>query len=221
MKKIGIMGAGFIGQACAQLFLEAGYEVMLSNSRGKESLYSVVSNIPDCQIGNSEDAIHFGEMVLIAIPFHNYTSLPANLLANKIVLDATNYYPERDGAFPQLDRYEITTSQLLAQHLSKSYLVKVFNAILAKDIVKDAKPHGGLHRRALPVAGDNIETKKKVFDLLDQSGFDYVDAGTLAESWRFERAKPAYCIPLNAQGMQKALAEAVRDKELPHLSWHK
>ncbi|WP_239373639.1 NADPH-dependent F420 reductase [Snodgrassella gandavensis] len=218
LKKIGIIGAGFVGQAYATIFMRAGYQVMLSNSRDKNTLFSVSSNI-GCQIGSRDEAIEFGNVILIAIPFTNYSQLPADLMDNKIVLDAMNYYPNRDGHFQQLDNYEITTSELVAQHLSKSKIVKVFNAILAKDIVKDAKPDDKLNRRAIPVAGNDLAAKQTVFNLLEHVGYDYVDVGLLSDSWKFERAKPAYCFPLNVQQLHDALKQAQRDIELPENSW--
>ncbi|WP_294615537.1 NAD(P)-binding domain-containing protein [uncultured Gilliamella sp.] len=220
MKKIGIIGAGFVGQACATLFMQAGYQVMLSNSRDKNTLFSVTRGI-GCEIGSQQEAIEFGDIIMAAIPFINYPQLPTELLANKIVLDTMNYYPKRDGQFQQLDNYETTTSELVAKHLNKSKLIKVFNAILAKDIVKDAKPNDKLNRRAIPVAGDDLLTKQVIFELLDRVGFDYVDVGSLAVSWKFERAKPAYCFPFNRQQLQEALMQAQRDIELPENLWNK
>lgn len=219
MKKIGIIGAGFIGQACAQLFMKAGYDVMLSNSRGKQTLYDVACSI-GCKVGIQHEAIAFGEVILIAIPFINYTLLPADLLNNKIVFDAMNYYPARDGHIEQLDQYQITTTEMLASHLSHSRIVKVFNAILAKDIVKDAKPSDQQNRRAIPIASDDDKAKQIAISILSHVGFDYVDAGALRDSWRFERAKPAYCIPFNTKGLIQALEKATRTEVLPYNSWH-
>jgi predicted dinucleotide-binding enzyme len=217
--RIGIIGAGFIGRAVAQLVIAAGHEAMLSNSRGPKSLSSVASGIPGSKVGTVEDAAAFGDVVLAAIPLEHYRSLPASLLDGKTVLDANNYYPERDGRIPALDQFEITTSQLLAEHLSGSKVVKVFNAILANDLLTDARPAGAADRRALPVASDDHAAKTLVIDLLDHIGFDSVDAGGLEESWRFERAKPAYCIALDRAGLIAALAAAQRDVELVHGSW--
>ncbi|QYN44905.1 NAD(P)-binding domain-containing protein [Gilliamella sp. ESL0441] len=218
MKKIGIIGAGFVGQACAKLFIQAGYQVMLSNSRDKKSLYSVASSL-GCQIGSQQEAIEFSDLILVAIPFINYTLLPKDLLSKKIIIDTMNYYPDRDGHFEQLDNHQITTSELVAQHLDQSKIVKAFNAILAKDIVKDAKPDDKTDRRALPVAGNDMPSKQIIFNLLEQVGFDYIDTGDLSQSWRFERAKPAYCVPLNRDQLFEALAKASKEEELPHNSW--
>ncbi|MFI8743042.1 NADPH-dependent F420 reductase [Stutzerimonas sp. R75] len=219
--RIGIIGAGFIGRAVATLLLAAGHEVLLSNSRGPESMSGVLIDIPGSQVGTIEDASKFGEVVLVAIPFRRYLSLSAEWLDGKIVLDANNYYPDRDGQIGVLDRLEKTTSRLIADHLRGSKVVKLFNAILAEDLTRDSRPKGAPDRRALPVAADDSTAKQLVISLLDEIGFDAVDAGKLDESWRFERAKPAYCIPLNKRDLIVALALADRVAELPDGSWRR
>ncbi|WP_339438674.1 NADPH-dependent F420 reductase [Pseudomonas sp. EA_15y_Pfl1_P104] len=213
--KIGVIGAGFIGRALAQLALAAGHEVMLSNSRGPQTMSSVLSGILGVKAGSADDAAQFGDVVLVAIPLEHYRSVPAQWLEGKTVIDANNYYPDRDGHIPELDRFETTTSRLLADHLPHSHVVKVFNAIFAPDLTQDARPHGAPDRRALPVAADDATAKARVITLLDELGFDAIDAGGLDESWRFERAKPAYCIPLDQAGLKAALAAAERTVELP------
>jgi predicted dinucleotide-binding enzyme len=213
--QIGVIGAGFIGRAVAQLALAAGHEVMLSNSRGPQTMSSVLSGILGVQVGTSEEAARFGDVVLVAIPLEHYRSVPAHWLEGKTVMDANNYYPVRDGHIPELDRFETTTSRLLAEHLPHSHVVKVFNAIFAPDLTEDARPQGAAGRRALPVAADDAAAKAQVITLLDELGFDAVDAGGLDESWRFERAKPAYCVPLDQAGLTAALAAAERRVELP------
>lgn len=219
--RIGIIGAGFIGRAVAQLVIAAGHEAMLSNSRGPQTMSSVLSGIPGSQVGTVEDAAQFGEVVLVAIPLEHYRSVPAKWLEGKTVLDANNYYPERDGHIAALDRFETTTSRLLAEHLPHSSVVKVFNAILAQDLVQDARPKAAPDRRALPIAADDPAAKALVITLLDEIGFDAADAGSLDESWRFERAKPAYCKPLDKEGLKVALAAAHRQVELPEGSWRR
>lgn len=219
--RIGIIGAGFIGRAVAQLALAAGHEVMLSNSRGPQTMSSVRSGILGCEVGSAEDAARFAELVLVAIPFAHYRSVPAQWLEGKIVMDANNYYPDRDGHFPALYSFQTTTSRLLAEHLPGSRVVKVFNAILAQDLEKDARISGATDRRALPIAGDDDEAKSAVSKLLDDLGYDAVDAGGLDESWRFERAKPAYCIPFDVEGLKLALAQAEREVEKPEGAWRR
>jgi predicted dinucleotide-binding enzyme len=213
--RIGIVGAGFIGRAVAQLLIAAGHEAMLSNSRGPQTMSSVLSGVAGCQIGSVEQAVQFADVVLVAIPFEHYPSLPSEWFVGKTVLDANNYYPDRDGHIAVLDNHQSTTSRLLAQHLTGATVVKVFNAILAGDLLKDARPAHSNERRALPIAADDAQAKALVSRLLDEIGFDAVDAGNLDDSWRFERAKPAYCIAFDKAGLVQALAAAERNVELP------
>lgn len=219
--RIGMIGAGFIGRAVAQLALDAGHEVMISNSRGPETLTSIASGIMGCQTGTIEQAIAFGDCVLIAIPFSKIHTLPAKLLEGKIVIDANNYYPERDGQISVLDTHQTTTSSLLAAHLTGSKIVKAFNAILARDIDRDARPNTTADRRALPIAGDDSAAKTVVSQFINELGFDVVDAGSLADSWRFERAKPCYCISLKTDELKQAIAAAQRTVEVEHGSWRR
>jgi 8-hydroxy-5-deazaflavin:NADPH oxidoreductase len=205
--KIGIIGAGFIARAVAAVAIKHGHEVMVSNTRGPETLFSLVGTI-GCKAGTPEEAARFGDIVLVAIPLKAYRTIPEAPLEGKIVLDANNYYPERDGHIDELDRSEITTSELLARHLPKSKVVKVFNAIKAADIESDGRPAGAPDRRAHPIAGDDAASKKVVADLLNQFGFDVVDAGPLSEGWRFQKDTPAYCVPMVSRQLQEALAAA-------------
>lgn len=218
--QIGVIGAGFIGRAFARQAIAAGHDVMISNSRGPQTLSSIPPKI-GAQIGTVHEAIGFGDIILIAIPFHQYANLPVESLRDKIVLDANNYYPDRDGTIPELDERRATTSGLLAQHLTGSHLVKAFNAILATDLEQGGQTLPSGIRRALPIAGDDDAIKEIVASLVCQLGFDVVDAGPLAESWRFERAKPAYCIPYDREGLRQALDEAQRNIDMPEGSWRR
>ena len=216
--QIGIIGAGFIGRGLASLAIRSGHEVMISNSRAPRTLGSTAIAL-GCKVGTAAQAAAFGEVVMVAIPFYAIDSLPADALRGKIVVDANNYYPERDGAVAELDRHETTTSEMLARHLAGAKVVKAFNAILQRDLEGDCRAAGAPDRRALPIAGDDGEAKTIVMGLLDQFGYDTVDAGPLAEGWRFQRAKPAYCIRLDVDGLKRALAAAQRDVEVAHGSW--
>ena len=216
--KIGILGAGFIGRAVARLAVQNGYEVMLSNSRNPMTLVSAMISI-GCKIGTAQDASEFGDLVLLAVPFANVKDVAVAPLAGKIVLDACNYYPQRDGAVAELDTHATTTSEMVASHLAGAKVVKAFNAILEKDIEKDALPAGGGARRALPIAGDDAEAKQAATALLEKLGYDVVDAGPLKEGWRFERARPAYCVPLDSAGLREALENAGTSVE--EGSWRK
>jgi predicted dinucleotide-binding enzyme len=177
---------------------------MVSNTRGPDTLFSLVGSI-GCKAGTPEEAAAFGDIVLVAIPLKAYRTVPVAQLEGKIVFDANNYYPERDGHIGELDRDEMTTSELLARHLPKSTIVKAFNAITAADIERDGRSAGSPGRRALPIAGDDVAAKKAVAELLDELGFDTVDAGPLAEGRRFQKDTPAYCVRMDSEELQRAL----------------
>ncbi len=172
-----------------------------------------------CAAGSVEQATGFGDVVLIAVPLKNVWSVPAEFLAGKVVLDANNYYPDRDGRIAELDARTTTTSEMLARQWPGARTVKAFNAILARDLLPDARPAGTPLRRALPIAGDDAAAKAVAADVLDRLGYDVVDAGPLSEGWRFERAKPAYCLPFDRAGLRAALLRAERDVDLPDGSW--
>ncbi len=216
--RIGIIGAGYIGRTLAKLAAVHGDEVMISNSRGPQTLISTASATKS-KAGTVEEAAAFGDIVIMAIPFRNRDQLPAAALAGKIVADANNYYPHRDGAIPELDQRRTTTSEMIAALMPSARVVKAFNAILAVDLEVDGRPAGFPDRHALPIAGDDPEAKRVVAEFQDRIGYDVLDAGSLAESWRFERAKPGYCVPLDRAGMQQALAAARRDEEVEDGAW--
>jgi predicted dinucleotide-binding enzyme len=216
--KIGVIGAGNIGRALARTAVAGVHQVMLANSRGPGSLKEVAASL-HCEAGTVAQAAAFGDVVIVAIPLRAIDQLEPEDFKGKIVLDANNYYPARDGAIEVLDAHQGTTSGLLQRRLSSARVVKFFNAILQDDIQAHAKTAGAPDRRALPIAGDDPEAKRIAAKLVDEFGFDPVDAGSLEESWRFERAMPAYCVPLDAAHLSAALASARRGVELPNGSW--
>lgn len=207
--KIGIIGAGFVGRAVAKLAIKAGHQVMLSNSRGPQTLFSLKPMI-GCEIGNAADAASFGDIVLIAVPLTAIGQLPVAEIGGKPVIDAVNYYPERDGQIAELDDQTTTTSEYLAGFLPHAQITKAFNAIQMTDLESDGLPAGDLQRRALPVAGDDAETKKAVMALYDAFGFNAVDAGALSEGWRFQKGMPAYCVRMTENELKASLEGAVR-----------
>ncbi|TAM66220.1 MAG: NADP oxidoreductase [Microbacteriaceae bacterium] len=214
--KIGFVGAGNIGQRLAHLGNTAGYNVCISNSRGPDSLREVANQL-GVQAVSVEEAVVSSDLVVLTVPFSRLFDIDPEPFPGRLVLDTNNYYPTRDGRFPELDEHVTTTSELVQAHLRGAIVVKAFNAILAADLVPPFGLPGG--RRALPVAADDREVLAPVTELHARVGFDMVWAGDLAESWRFERAKPAYCIPLDHDGLLVALGAAERDVELPHNSW--
>jgi len=207
--RIGLIGAGNIGSTLARLAVEHGHDVMISNSRGPETLAGLVSHLGErATAGTAARAAEFGDVVVVTIPLKNYRKVPAAELANKIVIDTNNYYPKRDGQIPELDSGAVTTSELLAAHLPESRVVKAFNNIYYADLAAQGQPAGTPGRRALPIAGGDAEAKKVVAGLIEEFGFDVIDAGGLAEGRRFQRDTPAYVTRLDAGDLRAALAEA-------------
>jgi predicted dinucleotide-binding enzyme len=196
VKTIGLIGSGMIGSTVARLALAAGYDVVLSNSRGPQSLQDLASELgPHACAATVEEAATAGDLVVVTVPLRAYRSVPALPLAGKVVIDTNNYYPDRDGRFPELDSGAATVSGLLQQHLPNAKVVKAFNNIYFKHLLALARPAGAPDRSALPIAGDDPAAKATVTAFLDALGYDAVDAGPLAEGRRFERDTPAYAVP--------------------------
>ncbi|SDT60144.1 hypothetical protein SAMN04489743_3861 [Pseudarthrobacter equi] len=211
MTTIGIIGAGHIGSQVARKAVELGYDVVISNSRGPETLTDLVAELgPKARAATAAEAAAAGDFAVVTVPLKNYKDVPAEPLAGKIVIDTNNYYWERDGRVPALDNGEATTSGLLQEHLPQSKVAKGFNHIMAKDITTDGTPAGTDNRRALATASDYPEAAELVTNLYNEFGFDTVNAGPLEESWRVERDRPAYVKRQNAAELKDNLAKAPR-----------
>lgn len=205
---IGFIGSGKIGGTLAKLAVDAGHSVVLSNSRGPETLSELVARLgPAARAATAAGAAAAGDIVVVTIPFGRYREVPVEPLDGKIVIDTNNYYFERDGRFPEIDAGETTDSELLAAHLPGSRVVKAFNTIYYAHLAEQGQPAGTEGRRALPIAGDDDAAKKAVAELIDSFGFDVVDAGPLAEGRRFQRDKPAYGPRLTIAELREALAQ--------------
>jgi len=187
--KIGIVGSGNIGANAARLFVRAGHEVALSNSRGGEGLEKLVAELGNkAKATTIEQAAHFGELVLIAIPFGKFKTLPEDSFKGKVVIDAGNYYPERDGKFAELDSDQTTSSELMSAHLKEARLVKAFNTIYFKHLATQGNPSLPLEdRRAIFIAGDDSGAKEIVAKLIEELGFAAVDTGFLHEGGRSQQ----------------------------------
>ena len=211
MTNIGLIGAGHIGSQLARLAVAHGYDVVLSNSRGPASLSALVAELgPKARAGTAIDAAKAGDIVVVTVPLKNYRAVPAHPLAGKIVVDTNNYYPQRDGHIAELDNESTTTSELLQAHLPTSKVVKAFNHIYAAELTTDGRPAGTKNRRALVIAGDDPAAKATVARLLDEFGFDAVDAGPLKEGWRIQRDTPGYGPRRTAEELRQDLAAAKR-----------
>ena len=211
MTTIGIIGAGNIGSQVARAAIAVGYDVVISNSRGPEALADLVAELgPKARAATAAEAAAAGDVALVAVPPKSYADVPVEPLAGKVVIDANNYYFERDGRIPTLDRGLDTTSGMLQRHLVDSKVAKGFNHIMAADITTDGKPAGAENRRALATASDFEEAAELVQNLYDELGFDTVNVGPLAESWRVERDQPAYVARQNRAELVENLTKAKR-----------
>ena len=211
MATIGLIGAGKIGSQLARLAVKSGYDVVVSNSRGPESLAGLVKELgPRARAGTALDAAQAGDIVVVTIPLGAYRSVPVAPLAGKVVIDTNNYYPQRDGHIRELDDETTTTAELLQARLPKSKVVKAFNHIYAAALTTDGQPAGRPNRRALVIAGDDPGAKATVARLIDQFGFDVLDAGPLKEGWRIQRDTPGYGPRRNADELRQDLAAARR-----------
>jgi 8-hydroxy-5-deazaflavin:NADPH oxidoreductase len=196
MTTVGLIGSGNIGSTVARRAVDAGHDVVLSNSRGPETLKDLVEELgPHARAATAAEAAEAGDVVVVTVPLKAYRDVPVAPLAGKVVIDTNNYYPERDGRFPELDDESTTVSELLQAHLPESHVVKAFNNIVAAHLGELARPAGAADRSALAIAGDDADAKATVTTLLDSFGYDTVDAGPLAEGWRFQRDTAAYGVP--------------------------
>ena len=213
--KIGIIGAGQIGGTLTRRFTALGHDVAVANSRGPESLAELAAET-GAKAVSVKDAAKFGEVVVVTIPEKNIPELPRDLFAETpksvVVIDTGNYYPrERDGRIDAIEA-GLTESRWVAQQLKRP-VVKAFNNIRAEHLLKLGEPKGTRRRIALPVAGDDYAAKAVVLQLVDELGFDGVDAGSLDESWRQQPDTPVYGTDLDADSVRRALAGASRERK--------
>jgi predicted dinucleotide-binding enzyme len=213
--RIGIVGAGRIGHALAVRFAAAGYEVMVSNSRGPETLAEVVASIDDgVRAGTVAEAAGFGELVAIAIPPSAIPDLAPAPFAGRIVIDANNYYPEPGARLPELDADEITSSELVARVLPGATVVKAFNTIYFQRLLDDSRPDLPPEARlAIPVAGDDAGAVARVIELIDRIGFTGLHSGRLEDSRRQQPGSSLYAAYADARRRGELLT-APRLREL-------
>ena len=214
MTTVGLIGSGKIGGTVAKLAVGAGHPVILSNSRGPDTLAELAGQLgPLARAGTGQEAAEGGDLVVVTIPLRAFQSGVPGPLAGKAVIDTCNYYPQRDGQIPELDSGAMTSSELIQRHLARSAVVKAFNNIFYKHLESLSLPSGTPDRSYLPIAGDDPEAKAAVTGFLDSIGFGAVDAGPLAESWRQQPGTPVYGAPYGPFTDEKgspASADAIR-----------
>ena len=222
MTTVGLIGSGRIGGTVARLAVAAGHQVLLSNSRGPDTLKGLAAELgPLARATTGREAAEGGELVVVTIPLRAFPSVPARPLAGKVVIDTCNYYPRRDGQIPELDSGALTSSELIQRHLPESAVVKAFNNIYYRHLASLARPSGAADRSYLPIAGDDAAAKVAVTDFLDSIGYGAIDAGPLAEGWRQQPGTPVYGAPYgsfqdkkgspaSAGAIRRALAAAER-----------
>jgi len=205
--RIGIVGAGNIGGTLAGHFTRAGHEVAVSNSRGPETLQDLVAELGErARAVTPPEAIEFGEIVVVSVPFGRFRELPPEHAEGKVVIDTNNYYPNRDGHFEELDTDRTTSSELLQAHMKGARVVKAFNAIYWGRLRDLGRPAGDPERIGIPISGDDEKAKRIVAGLIDEIGFEAVDAGTLAEGGRqHQPGTPVYTADLRAPELRDQL----------------
>jgi predicted dinucleotide-binding enzyme len=208
--KIGIIGAGQIGGTLARRLTAAGHQVFIANSRGPETLTGLAAETGAKPV-TVREAARAGDIVIVTIPLKSIPKLPAGLFEgvspDVVVVDTGNYYPQqRDGGIGPIEG-GTPESRWVSQQLGRP-VVKAFNNIYADHLRRKGTPHGTPGRIALPVAGDDAKAKAVVTKLVDEVGFDAVDAGTLDDSWRQQPATPVYTGDFDAEGVRAALQKA-------------
>jgi predicted dinucleotide-binding enzyme len=196
MATLGLIGSGNIGGTLARLAVDAGLDVVLSNSRGPQTLSDLVAELgPRARAGTPAQAAAAGDWVVVTIPVGAIGAVPREPLAGKTVIDTGNYWAPRDGTISELDAKELTDSEILQRHLAEAHVVKAFNNINYKHLAALPRPVDSADRTTLPIAGNDPGAKKHAAELLSLLGYDFLDMGPLTESWRSQVGNPAFCAP--------------------------
>lgn len=202
MTTIGFIGSGRIGGALAQLAVAAGYDIVLSNSRGPQSLQEAATRLGSrARAATTTEAAAAGDLVVVSVPVRAYRQVPVEALHGRVVIDTVNYDPARQGAVPEIEAGDIPPHLLLQAHLQDAYVVKAFSTVFFRHLPQLARPTGAPDRSAVPIAGDSAPAKAEVTNLIDSLGFDAYDVGPLAESRRFAPGTPAQLAYLDPDGM--------------------
>lgn len=207
-KTLGIIGAGMIGETLARLAIAGGASVVIANSRGPASLRETLDGLgPRARAVRVEDFAGL-DVVVVAVPLAVVPTIAPRALGGAVVVDANNYYPERDGFIPELDSRELTSTQWVQRHFADSQVVKAFNSIGYRQLGALARRGGSADRTALPIAGDDEPAKDRAREWMDLIGYDAVDIGGLEASWRSEPGTEVYCAPYQATASPRGLSPA-------------
>ncbi|RKR89889.1 hypothetical protein BDK92_4248 [Micromonospora pisi] len=205
---IGIIGAGNVGGTLAKRLAESGHEIAIANSRGPQTLQDLVGELGHrSHAVSASEAARFGDLVIVSVPFGRYDELPTKELKGKPVMDTGNYYPERDGHYPELDEDKTTSSEMVQQHLKGAHVVKAFNTLHAENMRDHARQSSAQERYGIPMSGDDPQAKRAIADLVEELGFQPVDAGDLATGGR--KQQPG-SITYEADFTADELVEALR-----------
>ncbi len=211
MTTIGIIGSGHVGSSLAKAAIDHGYDVVLSNSQGPDSLAGLVAELgPKARAATPEEAAAAGDFAIVAIPITTIDQVPVEPLAGKVVIATINYFPQRNGHIAAIDNGTTTAPGILQAHLPASKVVRAFSMLDAADMSGDGHPKGDPKRRALALAGDDPAAKQLVAGLYDEFGFDALDLGGLDESWRVDAGQPAFVTRQNLAELRANVAKAKR-----------
>ena len=209
MTTIGIIGSGHVGSNIARAAIAHGYAVVLSNSQPPDTLSDLVSELgAQATAATPAEAAARGDFAVVAIPITAVGQVPVEPLAGKVVIATINYFPQRDGHIAGIDDGSVTVPGVLQAHLPASRVVRAFSMINAAEMSGDGHPKGDPKRRALALAGDDPAAKQLVTGLYDEFGFDAVDIGGLAESWRLDPGQPAFVTRQNVAELSENVAKA-------------
>jgi 8-hydroxy-5-deazaflavin:NADPH oxidoreductase len=211
MTTIGFIGAGNIGANVARAASNAGYDVILSNNHGPDSLAELAADIGSrASTATTDDAVHHADVVVIAVPYTAFDALPAAALAGKVVLATTNYIPEYTGHIAELDDTTVTEVGMLQRRLLESKVVKAFSHLNAAEVPTTGTPRGTPNRRALAIAGNDPNAKLVATEIYDTIGYDTLDVGDIDESWTFGFGQPAFITHQNLEELAANVAKATR-----------
>jgi predicted dinucleotide-binding enzyme len=201
---IGIIGAGQVGSTLARSFVLAGHDVAVANSRAPETLHDLEITLGrHAHAMTAREAAEYGDIVVLAVPFGHYRELPADELAGKTIIDVENYLPDRDGHLTALDEDRTTSSELVQEYLRGAHVVKAFNAMRWDHLRDFGHEAGSLERYGIPISGDDAAAKREVCDIIEQMGFEPVNAGSLAEGGRkHQPGSDVYAADLPAEDMR-------------------